>query len=69
MKVKFKANKEPCTQYTVVGEAEDEWDDVQKKYCICLNLKELGWVEARLLEETNHPDNIDAIDIIVELSK
>jgi len=69
MKVRFKANKEPCIQYTVLGEPTDEWDDVQKKFCICLHLQGLGWVEKRLLEETFHPENTDALEIYIDLNQ
>ncbi len=69
MKVRFKLNKEPCTQYNVLSGPLVEYDEVKGKYCECLEIEGLGFVDSSLLTETISEENIDAIDLFIELSK
>lgn len=70
MKVKFKGNTEPCIVYEVKNDKEViEYDEVQGKYCPCIEVEVLGFVSKELLTEaTDHPENIPAIDLAVKLS-
>lgn len=71
MKVKFKLNTEPCIVYEVKDSAEVmEYSEPLKKYCPHIELEVLGLVPVELVTEAqDHPDNIPAIDIAIELSK
>lgn len=71
MKVKFKGNTEPCIVYEVKNPTEVmEYDDVQDKHCLCIEVELLGFVDKELLTEAaDHPNNIPAIDIAVQLSQ
>lgn len=68
--VKFKANTEPCIVYVVEnGTPIMEYDEVFNKYMECIELKVLGLVPKVLLTEAkNHPENIPAIDVAVQIS-
>lgn len=71
MKVKFKGNTEPCIVYEVKTEKpEIQFDDVQQRYCPCIEVEVLGWVpKALFVEAADHPNNVPAIDLAVELSQ
>lgn len=71
MIVKFKGNTEPCIVYKVINDKEVvEYDEIQKKYCPCIEVEVLGLVSKEVFAEAiDHPNNIAAIDIAVELSK
>lgn len=71
MKVKFKGNTEPCIVYNVINDAEVmEFAEPLGKYCPHIEIEALGMVPKELLAEAiDHPNNIPAIDIAVELSK
>lgn len=67
MKVKFKGSFFGV-EYKVIGTESFEWDDVQKKDCLCLYLDILGWVDKELLEPSDNPDSVQAIDVAVILT-
>lgn len=71
VKVKFKNNTEPCIVYNVINETEVmEFADPMRKYCPHIELEVLGLVPSELLTEAvDHPDNIPAIEVAIELSK
>lgn len=69
MKMKFKKNPEPCIQYNLISGPVMEYDEIQEKYCECLEIQCMGFVDASLLTETMCEDNVDAIDLFIELSK
>jgi hypothetical protein len=71
MKVKFKLNTEPCIVYEVKNETEvTAYAEPLKKYCPHIEIEVLGLVPKELLTEAvEHPYNIPAIDVAVELSK
>lgn len=71
MKVKFKLNTEPCIVYEVKNATEVvEYADPLGKYCPHIEIEILGYVPVELLAEAvNHPRNVPAIDIAIELSK
>lgn len=71
MKVKFKGNLEPCIVYVVKNEAEViEYAEPLDKYCPHIEVEVLGLVPKELLTEAiDHPDNVPAIEIAIELSK
>lgn len=70
MKVKFKGNTEPCIVYEVKNaEPVMEYDEVQEKYCECIEVEILGLVDKDMFEEAiDHPNNIPVIDVAVELA-
>lgn len=68
MHVKFRLNPEPCIQYEVLQESVMAVDP-KYGYCEHMELKVMGLVPAQLLTPTEHPDNVDAIDLFIELSK
>lgn len=71
MKVKFKQNTEPCIVYNVINGTEVmEFSDPMGKYWPHIEIEVLGLVPAELLTEAvDHPNNIPAIDVAVELTK
>lgn len=71
MKVKFKGNTEPCIVYEVKNATHVvEYDEVQQRYCECIEVELLGLVDKNVFEEAiDHPDNVPAINIAIELSK
>ena len=70
MIVKFKGNTEPCIVYEVKNaEPVMEYDEVQGKYCECIEVELLGLVSKDVfVEAIDHPNNVAAIDLAVELS-
>jgi hypothetical protein len=69
MKVKFKDSIEPCIQYEVIDPIHQwNYDELFDKYILCLEIESLGLVPQEILEETTHPDNINATDIAINLS-
>lgn len=68
--LKFKSNPEPCIQYKLIDPTEImEYDDVVfNKYVPHIEISVMGLVPKELMEETSHPDNIDAIDVMVGAS-
>ena len=71
MKVKFKGNTEPCIVYEVKNtDAGMQYDEIQEKYCPCIEVEILGFVDKELLTEAiDHPDNISVADLAVQLSQ
>lgn len=70
MKVIFKRNAEPCIQYRVLSEKPVmEYDEIFGRYMSCIDIEVLGLVPEILLKEATHPDNIDAIDVLIEIQK
>jgi len=71
MKVKFKLNTEPCIVYEVKETTEVmEYAEPLGKYCPHVELEVLGLVPKELLSEAiEHPNNVSAIDLALELSK
>lgn len=71
MKMKFKGNTEPCIVYELKSPNDlVEYDEIQQKYCPCLEVELLGFVDKELLTEAaDHPDNIPASEIAVQLSQ
>lgn len=70
MKVKFKGNTEPCIEYNVLQSDVMEYSEKLCKWCPHLELEVLGLVPAELLAPAkDHPDNIPAINIAIELSQ
>lgn len=71
MKVKFKENTEPCIVYEVKNPiAVMEYAEPLNKYCPHIELEVLGLVPKELLAEAvEHPNNVPAIEIAIELSK
>lgn len=71
MKVKFKLNTEPCVVYEVKNNTEVmEYAEPLKKYCPHIEIEVLGLVPKELLTEAiDHPNNVPAIDLAIELSK
>jgi hypothetical protein len=70
MKVKFKLNTEPCIVYDVKNTTEVmEYAEPLNKYCPHIEVEVLGLVPKELLAEAvDHPGNIPAVDIAIELS-
>lgn len=71
MKVKFKLNIEPCIVYEVKDSTEVmEYAELLNKYCPHIEIEVLGPVPKELLTEAvEHPGNVSAIDLAIELSK
>lgn len=71
MKVKFKLNTEPCIVYNVINATEViEWADPLQKYCPHIEVEVLGLVPTELLTEAvEHPNNVPAIEVAIELTK
>lgn len=71
MKIRFKQitkDFEYRIAYTVENEVPQiGYDEIQEKYCMGYELKELGFVDAELLEITEGKNYIDAIDVIVKI--
>lgn len=73
MKVKFKQVSKRFP-YRIAYTTENNipeigYDEIQDKYCFGYNTKELGFVDADLLEETDDKNDINAIDVIVLILK
>ena len=71
MMVKFKKNAEPCIVYRVINDTPVmEFAEAIGRYCAHIELEVLGLVPIQLLTDAiDHPNNIPAIDVAVQLSK
>jgi hypothetical protein len=70
-KVKFKNNTEPCIVYNVINTTEVmEFAEPLGKYYPHIEVEVLGLVPVELVTEAKeHPNNIPAIEIAIELTK
>jgi hypothetical protein len=70
MKVRFIKNQEPCVVYEVKNPNPTmEYDDQYKKYMECIEIEVMGFVPMELLTEaSDHPNNVNAIDLAVYLN-
>lgn len=71
MKVKFKLNTEPCIVYEVKDDTEVmEFAEPLGKYCPHIEIEVMGLVPKELLTEAiDHPNNVAAIEVAIELTK
>lgn len=65
--LKFKSVPEPCIQYELIDPKEVmEYDEVSlHSYVPHIRISTLGLVPKELMEETSHPDNINAVDVMI----
>ena len=73
MKVRFKTGALD-SEFRICYEVESatpqiEFDEVLERYCLCYNLKLLGFVCAELLEVDEDENSLPAVDVFIQLQK